>query len=114
MNHDVDKHLDALFAEARERQAPPSPDFAARLLADAADAMPRPRPATPPKRRGIGTQLWDAIGGWRGGFALAGSAMAGLMVGYADLGQLDLIYDTLPGYSADALTLTLDGDLLEG
>ena len=85
-----DDDLDAFFAAARRHPADPSPDFMARLLADAAtaqagagDARPSlvPRPALSPG--GLWRQLREMLGGWPAQGGLAAAGLAGLALGLA-------------------------------
>ena len=81
--------LDALFAAARAAE-PPVPDaLLARVLADAAQHVPRPAPRSAPRRRSWLAGVLDMLGG-RGAMAgLAAAGMAGIFIGFVqpvDLG----------------------------
>lgn len=101
--------LDDLFAAARaEAAAPASPDFLARVLADAYDAQPDPAPApapaalAPPARPGLWARASAAFGG---GFALAGmgtAGIAGLWLGFAPPTGLGPLADTFVPATATA------------
>ena len=104
--------LDARFAALRAETPPPSQDFLARVLADAAEAMPdRPTPSAPAAPDGWLAGLFDGLGGWRGGMALTASALVGIVVGYSGLvdgvatdgliGEVAL-YDGYSGFIDDA------------
>lgn len=87
-----DQVLDALFAEARERPAAPSPDFMARLAAEAEANLPRaaPRAVQKPGRMTWLKGLFTASG-------LSGAALAGVWFGFAmpeALDTLDFSADT--------------------
>ena len=68
-----DTELDALFAEAQQATPEPSPEFMARLTAEALAEQPQRRAAV--KRGGFWSEIWAAIGGAP---ALAGLAVAGV------------------------------------
>ena len=68
-----DTELDALFAEAQQATPEPSPEFMARLTAEALAEQPQRRAAV--KRGGFWSEIWEAIGGAP---ALAGLAVAGV------------------------------------
>ncbi len=94
--------LDDLFAGLRERRLDISPDLAGRVLADAFEASPAP--SIPPVRSSLLPRLAKALGGWRGGVALASSAMLGVWVGYANA---DLVSGVDPFSDGDVVTETL-------
>lgn len=86
-----DAALDALFAEMRAAGPVPSEDLMARILGDAEAAMPGMRPAmTAPgvARRPAGglRGLFAALGGWGGVGGLVSATVAGVWIGFADLG----------------------------
>ncbi|NAZ37202.1 hypothetical protein [Rubellimicrobium sp. CFH 75288] len=80
-----DDDLEALFAEARRAPSSVSPELMARVLADAAAAMPRPRLAGGPAAAGIGEPpgWWPLLGGWPAMAGLAAAALAGFWIGVA-------------------------------
>ena len=82
MTDRTDIDLDAAFADLRRQHAQPSPDLVARILADAAEAMPAPAPA--PRRRRWFTGLRLPFE-WQAGAALTASAFLGLAVGLSGL-----------------------------
>lgn len=83
---DPEAMLDAAFAEVRAQVSPPRPAMFEAMMADALEAMPPPKPV---RTRPAGLRAFLAqIGGWRGGVALAGAALAGVSVGYLDPGSL--------------------------
>jgi hypothetical protein len=101
--------LDALFAEARTKDARPPSALVSRVLADAEAARPG-------RRGGVGAMLLRAIGGWPSAAGLAAASAAGLFIGYAAPdavpflgtattaaadGTYDLI-DLAPGYGVQA------------
>lgn len=109
--------LDDLFAAARaEAAAPASPDFLARVLADAYAAQPDPAPApaadptaiAPPARPGLWARLSAAFGG---GMALAGmgtAGVAGLWLGFAPPTGLGPLADTfVPATATAAIEIDL-------
>lgn len=77
--------LDALLAAARDAPPDPlAPDFAARLMADARAAVPRPAP-----RPGLLGWIAAALAGIGGAPGLAGmsaAGLAGLWIGFAGPG----------------------------
>jgi hypothetical protein len=76
--------LDALFAAARAAEpAPLEPDFAARLIAQAEAARPRPVPARPGWLHRLRAALAD-VGGAPGLAGLSAAGVAGLWIGLAD------------------------------
>lgn len=97
--------LDALFAAARAAE-PPVPDaLLARVLADAAQHVPRaaPRAAPPPARSWLAGVL-DMLGG-RGAMAgLAAAGMAGVFIGFVQ--PVDLGF-ALTSAASDAETVDL-------
>lgn len=98
--------LDALFAELRDREAPPRPAFMETLMADALAEMPAA--ATERRKGGVGHAILAALGGWIGGAALAGATAAGLTVGYLDPVGLPL----LPGSDTAYSTTTDSTDVM--
>lgn len=100
--------LDALFAAARAAE-PPVPDaLLARVLADAAQQVPRPAPrAAPrpaPRRRSWLAGVLDMLGG-RGAMAgLAAAGMAGVFIGFVQPVDLGL---ALTASAADAEAVEL-------
>lgn len=86
--------LDDLFAAARRREADPSADLLARILADAEMARVPPVPASPPRRswrRILGVML-GGVGATAG---MASAALAGVWIGFAQPEALSLITETL-------------------
>ena len=81
MNDDA---LEALFNAGRSRVPEPSPDFLARLEADAAAHVPVPQVASPAPapRRNWFTGFFTASG-------LSGAALAGVWIGFAMPETLD-------------------------
>ena len=76
--------LDALFADIRSEAQTPADGFMARIMADAASAMPKPEaPVAVAPSGGWGVGLWAALGGWTGTGGLAAAAVAGLWIGIA-------------------------------
>jgi hypothetical protein len=111
-----DDDIDRLFALAREVQ-PPLPDtLAARILADAEAAVPRPVTRAAPAEPGGWRGIVAALGGWPalGGLALAG--VVGLVIGISPPAGLSTIASGLWGDTLE-LQLSADADpilLLEG
>jgi len=99
--------LESAFAKLRDSEVPPSDNLVARILADAAQAMPAQVDVVPQVASGAGwfKDLLDGIGGWRGGAALTASAVLGLSIGLSDLSG-DLLASATFG-SDD--TVLLDG-----
>lgn len=110
--------LDRLLDELARTPAPDmSADLSERIVADALAEMPRARIATPAgevsaPRTGWLRQVLEMIGGMPGVAGLAAAGVAGIMVGYADLGIGDTaaqalgleivdydISDLYPGFS---------------
>lgn len=77
--------LDDLFAEARAKPPAASPDFMARVLADAERLQP-PAPAItfapPVARPGLWSRFVSALGGAAAVAGIGSAAMAGLVIGY--------------------------------
>ena len=82
MNDDklTDEEMDALFEAARDSQMAPSPDWLARVSADAVRELQQTRPVPAPS---IWEQLSDLLGGWRGFGGMAVASAAGLWIGIA-------------------------------
>ena len=96
--------LDALLAQAREREAAPSPDFLARVLADA-EAAAREREAPPARaaRRG-----WlSALGGWPAMGGLAASMALGVGLGVSRPATLSALPSALVG---DPVSVSIGAD----
>lgn len=107
--------LDALFAEARRGDIPPSDDLFARVMADAAAAQPTPAViarAGIPARRGF----WLALAGlFGGGGAIAGmgtAMMAGLLFGVFQPAPVSALTTALFDGSAVSVELMPDYDTL--
>lgn len=109
----TDDQLDDLFAAVRETRAEASPDFLARVLADAYAAQPEPAamPAASAPRAappGLWARLSAAFGG---GFGLAGVATAGLAgvwLGFAPpAGLSPLTENLLPATATAAVGVDL-------
>ncbi len=96
--------LDALFAAARAAE-PPVPDaLLARVLADAAQHVPRVAPRPAPPRRSWLAGVLDMLGG-RGAMAgLAAAGMAGVFIGFVQPVDLGLV---LTASAADAQAVEL-------
>ena len=78
--------LDSLFSAARATAPEPSAALTARVLADAAAAMPAASaftPAAPPARAGLVQRLLGAFGGAGALAGMATAAVAGLYIGFA-------------------------------
>lgn len=90
-----DRTMDDLFAQARQEQAEPSPEFMARLLADI-DMVHAEQHVTVPAapKDGFLRGLWETLGGWAGSGSLAAAAVAGLWVGIAQPSGLQSVTDT--------------------
>ena len=90
-----DRTMDDLFAQARQEQAEPSPEFMARLLADIDMVHAEQHLAVPTTPKdGFLRGLWDTLGGWAGSGSLAAAAVAGLWVGIAQPTGLQSVTDT--------------------
>ncbi|THD85834.1 dihydroorotate dehydrogenase [Aliigemmobacter aestuarii] len=116
----TDDQLDDLFATARETRAEASPDFLARVLADAYAAQPEPdtTPAAMPAAlapRAAPPGLWARLSAAFGGsFGLAGVATAGLAgvwLGFAPPAGLSPLTETLLPVTA---TAAIGVDLMPG
>lgn len=105
--------LDAALAEARGRDAAPSPDFLARVMADA-EAVLREREAP---RAAVPRRGWlNALGGWPALGGLAASMALGVGVGVAQPAALSALPAALVG---DEVSVSIGADedplgLLEG
>lgn len=97
-----DDALEALFQAERARGMSPTPDFLARLEADADAAISRPvlRPKPAPRRVNWLTGLFTASG-------LSGATLAGLWIGFAMPDSLDTL--SLTTESSVELTAFLPG-----
>ena len=97
-----DDALDALFQAERARSISPTPDFMARLEADADASLPRPVPlARPaPRRTNWLAGLFTASG-------LSGATVAGLWIGFAMPDSLETF--SLATESSVELTAFLPG-----
>ncbi len=82
-----DALLDMVFAAAKDDPAVmPTPDFMARVLADAEAAMPAPAPIAPAvevPRMSIVAKFVALIGGWQSVSGLAAATVAGVWIGVA-------------------------------
>lgn len=82
-----DALLDTLFASAKDDPAAmPTPDFMARVLADAEAAMPAPAPIAPvieaPRVSPV-AKFIALLGGWQSMSGLAAATVAGVWIGVA-------------------------------
>ena len=110
-----DDELDALFASTQKQDEVPSADFMGRLLGDAAavSASWAKTEATTqrpdPVRFGFFALLSDAVGGWRGGMAIASAMLLGIYVGLIDPVGVDTVSGLVASLSgvevADEATL---------
>ena len=89
--------LDDFFTAAREAGPAPSGALAARVLADADAAMPRPAETVAAVRRPRWRQFLAAIGGGVVVSGLASAAMAGVFIGYAGPVTSDWLGTALTG-----------------
>lgn len=82
-----DALLDMVFAAAKEDPAAmPTPDFMARVLADAEAARPAPAPIAPPvetPRLSVAAKFVALLGGWQSVSGLAAATVAGVWIGVA-------------------------------
>lgn len=105
-NHD----LEVFFREARQSAAQPSDALMARILADAAEAVPRAA-APAPTRTGsaAGGVSWLArlLGGWSAVGGLATATVAGLWIGYAGLADPASLSGGLIGAAETPATIDL-------
>ena len=112
MTDPTEKLLDDLLGHARAREALPSDDLIARVLADAAtvqnaaDRGPVPTPA-----KGAWANLMEAIGGWPALSGLAAATVAGIWVGVAPPAMVSDVTAALIG---DEVTVSFvsESDLL--
>ena len=112
MTDPTEKMLDDLLGHARAREALPSDDLIARVLADAAtvqnaaDWGPVPTPA-----KGVWANLMEAIGGWPALSGLAAATVAGIWVGVAPPA---MVSDVTAAVIGDEVTVSFvsESDLL--
>lgn len=114
-----DADLDSLFAQAQSDVTVPSPDFMARVLADAdavqdeigagvpvwAQATSQPQP-----RVSWFASLLNSVGGWRGGAGLATATVMGLAIG---LGAPSTVSELAAGTWTTAAALQLGNSSIE-
>ncbi|MFM2354694.1 MAG: hypothetical protein RLZZ528_430 [Pseudomonadota bacterium] len=105
-----DEMLAGFFAQVRQGAADPSEALLARVLADAAAEMPKPRPmaaaasgAVPAGGGWFGSML-AGLGGWGGLGGLASAAVAGVWIGFS--GQIGST--TLTDYLGTGSTGTVE------
>ena len=113
---DRDDALDPFFEAAREARPEPSDALMARILADAAEAAPRPaeqlRPAEKPS---LVASVLDAIGGWPSFAGLATATVAGVWIGFASPDTLSTLTLAETGFDlADVLPGTTELVFEEG
>jgi hypothetical protein len=94
-----DTALDTLFRAARNARPEPTPDFLARLRADADREMPGP--AAPAPR--AGTPLMSRLGGILAASGLSGAAAFGVWIGFAMPDMLNI--DTMVSSADDTIGL---------
>ncbi|WP_319826371.1 dihydroorotate dehydrogenase [Thalassovita sp.] len=103
---DID--LDALFAQARGRDADPSPDFMARVLEDALAAQPAPTPVAQTRPRSSRLrQFLNAVGGWPAMAGLATAGVAGLWFGINPPEAVATTAETMLGVESDLYLVDL-------
>ena len=104
-----DAFLTDIFAEARQAPSLPSPDFMARILADANAMQPdQSRPA----RVSRGQGFLAIFGGWRGIGGMTTAALAGLWIGFAGSDQIGSVADGLwTGTSVETVELWPSNDV---
>ncbi len=107
-----DPGLDALFDLARQDLPEPDPGLAARILADAAETMPRPaavahRDARPGR---LGAFL-RVIGGWPSLAGMATAMVVGLWIGISGPDGLPLVDDAFGQSGTDLFLNDLLMDL---
>lgn len=109
---DMDPELDSFFAAARENADTALPGgLHARILSDAAEAMPPARSAATPLWR----RIWDDLGGLPLATGLATATLAGLWIGGASPSMLDTLLYDFAGQTVTLDTYFLDVDsVLEG
>ncbi|MEF3046790.1 dihydroorotate dehydrogenase [Pseudotabrizicola sp. L79] len=105
--------LNDLFAEAQAKPVAPSPEFMARVLADAAAHQPQPapivRPVVPAVARPVGlvARLMAALGGAAAVAGVSSAAMAGLVLGYVQPEPLMTLADSYGLATASTASLDL-------
>lgn len=110
-----DADFEALFAEMRDLAVAPSARLMARVLADAEVEMPVKRvaplvarPATAVVQQSGGLRgLFAALGGWGGVGGLVSATVAGVWIGFADIGT-SLGVTSLMGASAVDVATTVE------
>jgi hypothetical protein len=112
-------NLDDLFATARRTPAPPSEALMARVLADALEAQPRPRPRAAEQqlrdaRPGVRPGLWvrfAALFGGAGALAGMGTVVAaGFLIGFVQPGSLAVLGDAMLGTPLETVELVAGVD----
>jgi hypothetical protein len=109
--HDApDPMLEQLFAEARAARPPVSDALMARVLADAAHAMPRATAPVVPRRVPVGQTGWFKrltafLGGRPAVAGLAVSALTGVWIGFAQPVALPLALPFDSGVSVTTVEL---------
>ncbi len=100
--------LDDLFAQARERDTEPAPDFMARVLEDALAAQPAPVSVAPARPRTSRLrQFLTAIGGWPAMAGLATAGVAGLWFGINPPDAVVYTAETVLGVESDTYLVDL-------
>lgn len=93
---DAPEALEGLFAELRSDVVEPTPDFMARILADAMEMQPEAKglPVAQPERRGMVSSVLSMFGGWPAMAGLMTAAVTGIWIGAA---TPDVVNDTFAG-----------------
>lgn len=108
--------LDALLGQARDQRVAPSPALLDRVLADAVDLQPAPRPIAPPQPRpergGWLDGLFAVFGGAGAMAGMGSAAVAGLMLGFLQPAGLSDMTTLIWGQGSETLSLMPTVDTL--
>ena len=102
-----DDMLDDIFAQARSVTPTPSADLMARVLADAANAMPDQNMKVAPTGRA--KRILEMLGGWTGVSGLVTATCAGVWIGVAPPAVLQ---DYAASYYGDEVSVDFYDDVM--